>query len=149
MMSIIFSPTLQRLLSNRFLLFLGSISYPIFLLHNTLLRTVLVWAVYQGIPSLRTPNVGENDAQSTEIVTNSFASLQALAFCLWLVLLILLCKVWRDRVDRSCLIFSQWVEHIMTDTEAFFKVSSIGHSFGVALHSLTSGSGKGWKDGQV
>jgi hypothetical protein len=44
--SIFYSPSMRRALSNRFLLWLGSISYPLYLLHGTLMRSVLAWFLY-------------------------------------------------------------------------------------------------------
>lgn len=40
------SPTIRRLLSNRVLLWLGSISFPLYLIHGPLMRSVLVYLLY-------------------------------------------------------------------------------------------------------
>jgi hypothetical protein len=124
-----------------------------YLLHATLLRTVLVWLMYEVIPGVlyeTTPKVDGNIEKATKTIPNIPAILQALAFCLWMALLICLSMVWRDRVDRSCMAFSEWVEQIMRDREYFSEViGRIGRSVRAALDSLKFGGGKVWKDIEV
>ena len=50
--SILFSPLLQRYLSNRYFLFLGSISFPLYLLHGTFIRIPLQWAIIWVLPRI-------------------------------------------------------------------------------------------------
>jgi peptidoglycan/LPS O-acetylase OafA/YrhL len=127
-----FSPTLQLALSGRFVQFLGSISFAIYLVHLTLLRTVLVWLIYQLIPSL-----SQKTAESGEI--SSFPVLQAVAFLAWMALLMWVGKIWRDRVDKSCIIFAKWMEQMMTDREAFWGFAGlVGDRVGVALEYFGS-----------
>lgn len=45
-LGVMFSPTLRQILSNRVLLWLGSISFPLYLLHGPLMRSVLVSLLY-------------------------------------------------------------------------------------------------------
>jgi len=44
--SILLSQDLQNLLSGRFLAYLGSVSFSLYLLHGTLMRTVLAWMTF-------------------------------------------------------------------------------------------------------
>ncbi|OQD73545.1 hypothetical protein PENDEC_c014G06124 [Penicillium decumbens] len=49
---VFFSSHARRLLAHPFMNFIGRISFPIYLLHNTLIRTVLSWVLYrQSIPN--------------------------------------------------------------------------------------------------
>jgi peptidoglycan/LPS O-acetylase OafA/YrhL len=56
------SPLARTILSNRFFLFLGRMSFAVYLLHNQLLRSVLLWMVYgmsvpaEGEPKLKFDN---------------------------------------------------------------------------------------------
>jgi peptidoglycan/LPS O-acetylase OafA/YrhL len=43
---VMFSPSMRKVLSHRALLWLGSISFPIYLLHGPLMRSVLVYLLY-------------------------------------------------------------------------------------------------------
>lgn len=43
---VMFSPSMRRMLSHRALLWLGSISFPLYLVHGPLMRSVLVYLVY-------------------------------------------------------------------------------------------------------
>ena len=47
-LAIVLSPHLRRGLSHRWLLWLGKISFPIYLLHGSLMRSVLAWMLFQG-----------------------------------------------------------------------------------------------------
>ncbi|PGH04129.1 hypothetical protein GX51_03636 [Blastomyces parvus] len=46
MVGIFFSRNAQRVLTNPIFNFLGRVSFPVYLLHNTLMRTLLVWMAY-------------------------------------------------------------------------------------------------------
>ena len=46
--AILISPHARRLLSRRPLLWLGKVSFPIYLLHGTFMRTLMAWFVFAG-----------------------------------------------------------------------------------------------------
>jgi peptidoglycan/LPS O-acetylase OafA/YrhL len=46
MFGVFFSHNARRFLSMRLFNFLGRCSFPVYLLHNSLIRSILVWAVY-------------------------------------------------------------------------------------------------------
>lgn len=47
-LAIVLSPHLRRALSHRWLLWLGKISFPLYLLHGSLMRSVLAWMLFYG-----------------------------------------------------------------------------------------------------
>jgi len=48
-------------------------------------------------------------------------------------------KSWRDRVDKPCIIFSKWVEQMMTDREAFRGFAArVGDRVSVAIEVIGS-----------
>ncbi|MCJ1427097.1 hypothetical protein MMC29_005000 [Sticta canariensis] len=47
-LAIVLSPHLRRALSHRWLLWLGKISFPLYLLHGSLMRSVLAWMLFHG-----------------------------------------------------------------------------------------------------
>lgn len=97
-LSIHFTPRLRQVLSFRYAVFYGSISFPVYLIHSFLMRTVLVWVVYGLIP------------ESPWLIR---AVLNTIAFVVWMTLLTYLSVLWRDKVDVSTGVFTQWVEDIM------------------------------------
>jgi hypothetical protein len=62
------------------------------------MQTTLVWTIYGLIP--RFP-----------LFTHTV--LNAIAMVLWMALLTYLSVLWRDRIDASCAVFTQWIEDIM------------------------------------
>ena len=58
---IFFSPTARRLLCSRVVNFLGRVSFPVYLLHNQLMKTLLVWLIYT--PSYLNPPRDEHGNQ--------------------------------------------------------------------------------------
>ena len=56
--AIFFSPTARRILCSRVVNFLGRVSFPVYLLHNQLMKSLLVWLIYT--PSYLNPPRDEN-----------------------------------------------------------------------------------------
>ena len=44
--SVFFSPLMRRALSHPFLLYLGTISFPLYLIHGPMMRSILAWMAY-------------------------------------------------------------------------------------------------------
>lgn len=47
-LTIVLSPHVRRMLGHPWLLWLGKISFPLYLLHGSLMRSVLAWMAFQG-----------------------------------------------------------------------------------------------------
>jgi len=88
--SILLNASLQHLLSHRLLVFLGSVSFPLYLLHGTFMRTVLAWAYYSVHAEWQA----------------------AVIFVLWASVLLAACYVWRKTVDEFALLVSRRAEEI-------------------------------------
>jgi peptidoglycan/LPS O-acetylase OafA/YrhL len=106
MISIMSSSILRRVLTHRHVLFLGGISFPMYLLHPFLLRTILAWVVFGLIPNVFGEAVG--------IIKVISVVLTFLAYVLWMVFLVYLSTVWKNRVDTACILVANWAEQILT-----------------------------------
>lgn len=93
-----FSPSLRRIFSHPYAVFFGSISFPVYLIHSFLMRSVLVWVFYGIIPA---------GPPLIRYLLNTAAFLGYLGLVTWLSVL------WRDRVDSACVLITQWVEQVM------------------------------------
>ena len=125
--SVLYSPTLRSILSCRPALFLGSISYPMYLLQSSLQRSILAWVIFGLIPKsgglVHIP--GDRDGVPIE-QSIVWAIVTVLVFFFWLVLLMYLSVLWRDRLDQSFIAFAQWAEEVMLGKKVL--LSSNGRS---------------------
>ena len=96
-----FSPSIKSLLSSKYLLWLGKNSFAVYLIHGTLLRTVLVWMIFGiSLPADVTKEDGTTEAG------------QPLQICgrarwyfwlpIWLVGLYSIVNLWTKHVDPWC-----------------------------------------------
>ncbi|KAJ0117382.1 cyltransferase family protein [Diaporthe amygdali] len=113
-LGILFSPWLQKLLSGRFLLFLGRMSFAVYLLHGPLMKTTLVWMLY-GVQVL--PD-HENDQGEMEMTRLSYPGNMALILWqfLWLPMLYGIANLWMTYVDPWCeRMTNRLVEYVTLD----------------------------------
>ncbi|KAI5303051.1 hypothetical protein KEM56_000085 [Ascosphaera pollenicola] len=71
--------------------FLGHVSFPVYLLHDTVIRTVLVWMVY-GPSASQLP---ETDAEATYLIA----------------------YMWNWYVDPKCAKVVDWLKNLMFENE--------------------------------
>lgn len=99
-MGILLSPFMQRVLSSRYLLFLGRMSFAVYLLHGSLMKTTLVWMLY----GIQTPVDQQN--MSGEIVITRLTypgNLGLIAWQLvWIPMLYGIANLWMIHVDPWC-----------------------------------------------
>lgn len=118
-LSLLLSPHLRHLLSHRHLIFLGGISYALYLLHATLMRSLLAYIIY-SIPKRTERKVvivnhlGEQLRIDTVVtkVWRGWGVVRSLLFGVWMVLLVVLAHVWRKKVDGLSLWVSKWLEEV-------------------------------------
>jgi len=131
--SVLMSPTLQRVFSNRAFVFLGSISFALYLLHGTFIRGPLTWILFGFLPSVpgldiikrrEDPNGGRD---FLNLACNSFGcKMVVFPMCLiWLGSLLFACTLWKAHVDTFSMKASRWVEDVTTgnkkiEVQAFF-----------------------------
>ncbi len=59
-LTIVLSPHLRRALSHRYFLWLGKISFPLYLLHGSFMRSFMAWMLFQGSTLKNMKDDGEN-----------------------------------------------------------------------------------------
>jgi peptidoglycan/LPS O-acetylase OafA/YrhL len=103
MIGIFLSRDARRVLSLPFFNFLGRVSLPVYVLHNTLLRSVLVWMVYSNAATSEDPGTLKPAGTLTFMVAIPFflAMVYAAAY-LWLLY-----------VDPWCGKMIQWMVTLM------------------------------------
>ena len=118
--AILFSPSIRRFLSNRTFVFLGSISFPLYLLHGTFIRLPLAWAFFGVLPYLPFLNILEytEDPKGEPIILMTCRSIgcritAAILFLTWLAGLLAFCRFWKSKVDILGVHFSRWIEDIV------------------------------------
>jgi len=118
-LSILFSPTLRLGLSYHHLLFLGSVSFSMYLLHATMMRTLLAWVLYGLLPLPLQAEMVERDESNSQIAEISvslrfmWSIVEATVFILWMGLLIRVSAIWRNRVDSYSINLAKWLEQVM------------------------------------
>ena len=112
--SILNSPALRYFLSRRPFVFLGSISFPLYLLHGTFIRTFLQWAVVLVLPHLSSRALEVRDDEC-ELLCDSLQCkvMASMIYAVWLVLLLAFCRVWKEYVDVLGIQFSRWAEKVI------------------------------------
>jgi hypothetical protein len=127
-LAILLSPHLRHMLSHRYLVFLGGISYGLYLLHATLMRSLLATVIF-SLPrrtEQRVVIVNEREEQlriDTVIteVSQGWGIVRAMAFGGWFVGLIYLAHVWRRKVDGLSLVMAKWLEEVASGRKALLS----------------------------
>jgi len=92
-----------------------------YLLHATMMRTVLAWAMFGILPGPTIfPNVAVDELDSVVVRVVEFKTpitlmvVKGVVFASWMMLLIFISATWRDRVDGFSIEFARSVEDIMS-----------------------------------
>jgi peptidoglycan/LPS O-acetylase OafA/YrhL len=125
-LALIFSSPLQKPLSHPFLTWLGRISFPVYLLHGPLMRTVLVWMVF----GLSVPPIAQTtDEEGRTFNFQPLIGLPGLPRVLlsivaFLALLLLSAHLWTVYVDRWCDSIMKWVDQRVLGEDVALPMST-------------------------
>lgn len=121
-LGIMFNDTAKRLLSTSFFCWMGKLSFPIYLLHAPLIRTVLAWVLFGA--SIR-PDQGKDD-EGNQLppgwlpIANRWVVVLALP--MFYVFLYRVANLWAQHVDPFCGRVTNWFEELVFRDDA--KASS-------------------------
>ncbi len=104
-LGIFFSRNGRRLLSSPVFNFLGRVSFPVYLLHNQLIKSVLTWMVY--INSYLNPP-RDDDGKELDLVTCGRLQF-VLAVVLFYIILYRSALFWVQRIDPVCGAAVNWL----------------------------------------
>ncbi|KAK1138267.1 hypothetical protein N8T08_003211 [Aspergillus melleus] len=125
-MSIYLSPTTKEHLANRLLLWFGKQSFAVYLVHGTLLRTVLCWMLY-GISGQPWEEIVDDNGkpiydQDGEIIQPPWIPLRppwvvAISIPAWICLVYFCAYMWTSYVDPACAKITQKLEKKMFEED--------------------------------
>ena len=112
--SVFFSPVAQKALSSPVLVWLGRLSWPVYLIHNVLIRTVLTWMLY-GVTMPVQPEGKDPEGNDWPISYLPIAGLwiQVFAYPLFYCFLYRMAQLWLTHVDPLCAGATLWFEDRM------------------------------------
>jgi len=98
LLGIFFSRNARRLLTSPIFNFVGSVSFPVYLMHNTLIKTVLTWMIY--LPSAMNPPRNEK-GESLDLQRGSTVHI-LIAVAIFYYILYRLAALWVQYIDPVC-----------------------------------------------
>lgn len=121
---VLLAKPLQWLLSGSFLAWLGKISFALYLIHGTLLKSTLFWMLWLAnyreklLSTIYSTRVEINSENEVEIIQNPPEMKMVLPsrlelFCVlpfWWVSTFCVCHLWTVYVDPRCGQISDWIE---------------------------------------
>jgi hypothetical protein len=161
--SIMFSPQLKKFFSRPLFVWLGSISFPLYLLHGTFIRGPLAYIVLKVLPRLPwivseipTTTASGNPGPVISAATNPadwYTNMQCNYFAcvvtawttyiIWFGCVLFVCKLWGKYVDVYGVRMSSWFEQVATGKKGFLESSGIANWRLVRLVERVGGKGKG------
>jgi len=111
-LAVVMSAPLRQLFSLPPLVWLGSLSFSLYLLHGPLLRSVLAWIVY-GMPTLWDQDIVTESVGLVALFLRFVRGLAQFGLLLsWCSLLVACAVLWRDHVDKRSVAISKWAEDV-------------------------------------
>ena len=118
-------------------MFLGSISFPLFLLHGIFIRLPLQWAVIHILPRLASDAVDRFeiegvDKEGVELMCHSWSCkfAAAIVFSVWFAMLLGGCLLWKKYVDTFAIWCSRRAEEILMGMPKEVKPEVVAQNFG-------------------
>ena len=107
-LGVMFNNTAKRLLSHTFLCWMGKLSFPIYLLHAPLIRTVLTWVLFGAStrPDLGADNEGNQLDPGWLPIASRWVCVIALP--LFYVFLYRVASLWAQYIDPWCGKITNW-----------------------------------------
>ncbi|KAJ5883096.1 uncharacterized protein N7473_009982 [Penicillium subrubescens] len=122
--AVLFSPTLRLALSKEYLVWLGKASFPLYLLHGPLMRSILAWMLFiypgtpQGFSESSSRNEQDSEKQRDMRGSEPGRPIPVLMLAPFFLILFIVVRLWQSTVDL-------WVEGAILRLEAFAMSSEL------------------------
>jgi hypothetical protein len=117
-LGIMFNDTAKRIMSHSFFCWMGKLSFPIYLLHAPLIRTVLTWVLFGA--SVRPPQGKDQDGKELPPgwlpIANRWVCF--IAIPMFYVFLYRVANLWATHVDPFCGRVTNWFEELVFRDDA-------------------------------
>ena len=119
-LAVVVSPGIQELLSHPALVWLGSVSLPLYLIHGPLVRSLLAWMLFGWQKPVSYHNEDDDGNPTDSWERRSFPDGWVFCIVLPVFLLILLwaSHLWTTWVEPWCASMTKRIEEVMCGTEA-------------------------------
>lgn len=107
----LYTPFAKSALSHRWLVWMGKVSYSIFLIHTALIRSVLCWMLYNGVERSRT--MDDDGVISKGRLRHRMGAGMVASLAVFFVLLYPVAWAWNRWVEAACGRVVAWVEERM------------------------------------
>lgn len=112
LVGILFLPPLQAFLSHPILIWMGKVSYSVFLIHSFLVRSVFCWMLYGYSVPLET--IANDGTVHVGWIPPATGINLVVILCFFFPLLYLVAHLWTIHVESRCTELTQWLEDRMT-----------------------------------
>lgn len=116
LLGMLYLPPLQASLSHPFLVWMGKVSFSIFLIHSFLVRSVFCWMLYGYSAPVET--IGEDGTVHVGRLKPASGLNILIICCIFFPLLYLLGHLWAVHVESRCTELAQWLEDRMTGKDS-------------------------------
>jgi peptidoglycan/LPS O-acetylase OafA/YrhL len=132
MYGVFFSPDARRILAHPVMNFLGRISFPVYLLHNTLIRTVLSWMVYRHDFMMQGLHPVDENGNPRWLARGGFVSFWTSILAFY-ACLIYSAHLWTIHVDPHCEKVVTWMSNRMLGNHEEHTATKEGVLVGTVL----------------
>lgn len=99
--SILYSPPMRRALSSKYLQWIGGLSYATYLIHGTLMRTVMTWLIFgpNAMFGVTLKDVGVTDPQQAHLIPQPRPVMLSIRLAVFAAFLLTAANLWNNKIE--------------------------------------------------
>jgi len=140
----LYSQPIRNFFSNKYFVYLGGISFPLYLLHGTFIRIPLQLWLLRILPRID-PNAfdifWEEDHMNADLICDTLSCRFAttIIYVAWLGCLLIAAQLWKRYVDVYGINFSRWAESVVSGKQKLVDATIPSWpNFGIFFSTFTS-----------